>query len=156
MNKKFIFTLFFSYIFSQSSIDTLSVTIYPEYYYQGIMVEYRFDKYSNEKHTFNLSVIGLIITSISFLMIGDVETEIKIGTDCNGKKEKVAVLFTQRNEIKIINLSEVQDSIKVQDNNGLFEIIDIDDNYIDIEKITFPEEMFNDGETQAIKLIIIE
>ena len=55
MNKKFIFTLFFSYIFSQSSIDTLSVTIYPEYYYQGIMVEYRFDKNPNEKHTFNLS-----------------------------------------------------------------------------------------------------
>ena len=55
MKKRFIFTLFFSYIFSQSAIDTLSVTIYPEYYYQGVMVEYRFDKYSNEKHTFNLS-----------------------------------------------------------------------------------------------------
>tara|TARA_B100000427_G_scaffold60856_1_gene47935 strand:- start:1255 stop:1986 length:732 start_codon:yes stop_codon:yes gene_type:complete len=55
MNKRFIFTLFFSYIFSQSSIDTLSVTIYPEYYYQGVMVEYRFDKYSTEKYTFNLS-----------------------------------------------------------------------------------------------------
>ena len=89
-------------------------------------------------------------------MIGDVETEIKISADCNGKKEKVAVLYTQRNEIKIINLSEVQDSIKVQDNNGLFEIIEIDDNYIDIEKITFPEEMLDDGETQTIKLIIVE
>ena len=55
MNKRFIFTLFFSYIFSQSSIDTLSVTVYPEYYYQGVMVEYRFDKYSTDKHTFNLS-----------------------------------------------------------------------------------------------------
>jgi len=55
MNKRFIFTLFFSYLFSQSAIDTLSVTIYPEYYYQGIMVEYRFDKNVAEKHIFNLS-----------------------------------------------------------------------------------------------------
>ena len=104
-------------------------------------------------------IIGLITTSISFLMIGDVETEILISSDCNDKKEKVAVLNTQRNEIKIMNLSEVQDSIKVKDNNGLFEIIEIDDNYIDIEEplqITFPEEILNDGEELAIKLIIIE
>jgi len=70
MTKRFIFTLFFSYIFSQSSIDTLSVTIYPEYYYQGTMVEYRFDKNGSEKHTFNLSTK---VDSVLYLISKDEE-----------------------------------------------------------------------------------
>ena len=69
MNKRFIFTLFFSYIFSQSAIDTLSVTVYPEYYYQGVMVEYRFDKNSAEKYTFNLQ--STEVDSVLYLISKD-------------------------------------------------------------------------------------
>ncbi len=54
MKKRFVSILFISCIFSQSVIDTLSVTIYPEYYYQGIMVEYKFDTDSSNQHQFIL------------------------------------------------------------------------------------------------------
>tara|TARA_B100000427_G_scaffold321626_1_gene322506 strand:- start:4549 stop:5280 length:732 start_codon:yes stop_codon:yes gene_type:complete len=70
MKKRFIFTLFFSYIFSQSSIDTLSVTIYPEYYYQGVMIEYRFDKNITEEYKFNLSTE---VDSVLYLVSKDNE-----------------------------------------------------------------------------------
>lgn len=54
MKKRFVSILFISCIFSQSVIDTLSVTIYPEYYYQGVMVEYKFDTDSSNQHQFIL------------------------------------------------------------------------------------------------------
>ena len=54
MSKRFVFILFISCTFSQSIIDTLSVTIYPEYYYQGIMIEYKFDTNSSNQHKFRL------------------------------------------------------------------------------------------------------
>ena len=54
MSKRFVFILFISCTFSQSVIDTLSVTIYPEYYYQGVMVEYKFDTDSSNQYKFRL------------------------------------------------------------------------------------------------------
>jgi len=36
------FTVFQSLIFSQSSTNSLSLTIYPEFSYQGISIEYKF------------------------------------------------------------------------------------------------------------------
>tara|TARA_Y100000758_G_scaffold165055_1_gene117077 strand:- start:823 stop:1554 length:732 start_codon:yes stop_codon:yes gene_type:complete len=54
MSKRFVFILFISCIFPQSVIDTLSVTIYPEYYYQGVMVEYKFDTDSSNQYKFRL------------------------------------------------------------------------------------------------------
>ena len=54
MKKRSVFILFISCIFPQSVIDTLSVTIYPEYYYQGVMVEYKFDTDSSNQYKFRL------------------------------------------------------------------------------------------------------
>ena len=108
MNKKFIFTLFFSYIFSQSSIDTLSVTIYPEYYYQGIMVEYRFDKNPNEKHTFNLSTE---VDSVLYLVSkGDEFFEEVIKID--NQSDKVEVIKSDMSGMKA-DIESVKTDIKI-------------------------------------------
>ena len=65
MKKRFVSILFIGCIFSQSVIDTLSVTIYPEYYYQGIMVEYKFDTDSSNQHQF---IVPTEIDSVLYLV----------------------------------------------------------------------------------------
>ncbi|MEE3301505.1 MAG: hypothetical protein VX176_00380 [Candidatus Neomarinimicrobiota bacterium] len=65
MKKRFVSILFIGCIFSQSVIDTLSVTIYPEYYYQGIMVEYKFDTDSSNQHQF---ILPTEIDSVLYLV----------------------------------------------------------------------------------------
>ena len=38
-----------SQIFAQTTIDTLSVTIYPEFSYPGVAIEYKFDKFGSDE-----------------------------------------------------------------------------------------------------------
>ena len=52
MKKHFFYLLIFSQVFSQSIIDTLSVTVYPEFSYPGVAVEYKFDKSNNNDITY--------------------------------------------------------------------------------------------------------
>ena len=45
-----------SQIFAQTTIDTLSVTIYPEFSYPGVAIEYKFDKFGSDVIEFPVSV----------------------------------------------------------------------------------------------------
>ena len=66
MKKTFFYLLIFSQVFSQSVIDTLSVTVYPEFSYPGVAVEYKFDKVNNSNITFPLPVnIDSVLYTIS-------------------------------------------------------------------------------------------
>ena len=41
--------------FAQTTIDTLSVTIYPEFSYPGVAIEYKFDKFGSDEIEFPVS-----------------------------------------------------------------------------------------------------
>ena len=58
----------FSYVFGQSSVDTLSVTIYPEFSYPGVAVEYKFDKFGENEIVFPVSSS---IDSVLYTISGD-------------------------------------------------------------------------------------
>ena len=66
-------------------------------------------------------VIGLIVTSTFFLMIGEVETEISIGSSSDN--EKVAILFPEKDKIEIIDLDEAENiTINIQEDKFDFKI----------------------------------
>ena len=44
-----------SQIFAQTTVDTLSVTIYPEFSYPGVAIEYKFDKFRSNEIEFPVS-----------------------------------------------------------------------------------------------------
>ena len=44
-----------SQIFAQTTVDTLTVTIYPEFSYPGVAVEYKFDKFGSNEIEFPIS-----------------------------------------------------------------------------------------------------
>tara|TARA_Y100000768_G_scaffold388800_1_gene387305 strand:- start:255 stop:980 length:726 start_codon:yes stop_codon:yes gene_type:complete len=52
MKKILIFFTFISGLICQTTIDTLSVTVYPEFSYPGVAIEYKFDKNSNDNFIF--------------------------------------------------------------------------------------------------------
>ena len=54
------------HVFGQSVIDTLSVTIYPEFSYPGVAIEYKFDKIGNDELIFPIpSSIDSVLYTIS-------------------------------------------------------------------------------------------
>ena len=55
MKKISFYLLAFSYVFGQTSVDTLSVTIYPEFSYPGVAIEYKFDKFGKDEIVFPVS-----------------------------------------------------------------------------------------------------
>jgi hypothetical protein len=65
--KKIIFLLLCSgSIFGQSIIDTLSVTVYPEFSYPGVAIEYKFDTDSLSQYDFQIpSGIDSVLYTIS-------------------------------------------------------------------------------------------
>ena len=55
-----------SHVFGQSVVDTLSVTIYPEFSYPGVAIEYKFDKVGDDEFTFPIpSTIDSVLYTIS-------------------------------------------------------------------------------------------
>ena len=55
-----------SHVFGQSAVDTLSVTIYPEFSYPGVAIEYKFDKLGDDEFTFPIpSTIDSVLYTIS-------------------------------------------------------------------------------------------
>ena len=66
MKKTFFYLLIFSQVFGQSIIDTLSVTVYPEFSYPGVAIEYKFDKSNNNDITFPIPAnIDSVLYTIS-------------------------------------------------------------------------------------------
>ena len=66
MKKIFFYLLALSHVFGQSVIDTLSVTIYPEFSYPGVAIEYKFDKIGNDELIFPIpSSIDSVLYTIS-------------------------------------------------------------------------------------------
>ena len=66
MKKIFFYLLALSHVFGQSVIDTLSVTIYPEFSYPGVAIEYKFDKIGNDELIFPVpSSIDSVLYTIS-------------------------------------------------------------------------------------------
>ena len=57
-----------SQIFGQKTIDTLSVTIYPEFSYPGVAIEYKFDKFGSDVIEFPVSSN---IDSVLYTVSGD-------------------------------------------------------------------------------------
>ena len=57
-----------SQIFAQTTIDTLSVTIYPEFSYPGVAIEYKFDKFGSDVIEFPVSSD---IDSVLYTVSGD-------------------------------------------------------------------------------------
>ena len=57
-----------SQIFAQTTIDTLSVTIYPEFSYPGVAIEYKFDKFGSNEIAFPVSSD---IDSVLYTVSGD-------------------------------------------------------------------------------------
>ena len=57
-----------SQIFAQTTIDTLSVTIYPEFSYPGVAIEYKFDKFESDEIEFPVSSD---IDSVLYTVSGD-------------------------------------------------------------------------------------
>ena len=57
-----------SQIFAQTTIDTLSVTIYPEFSYPGVAIEYKFDKFGSNEIEFPVSSD---IDSVLYTVSGD-------------------------------------------------------------------------------------
>ena len=104
-------------------------------------------------------IIGFIATSTFFLMVGEVETEIKIGSSTNN--EKVAILFSEKDEIEIINLDEAENiTINVQEDKFDFKIYSNDGSETEellsgkTLRIKYPEGLL-DGEDVDIKLVVI-
>jgi len=65
--KKIMFSiLFLGKIFGQSTIDTLAVTVYPEFSYPGVAIEYKFDSDSMSQYEFEIpSGIDSVLYTIS-------------------------------------------------------------------------------------------
>ena len=60
------FILFSGSIFGQSVIDTLSITVYPEFSYPGVAIEYKFDTDSISQYNFQIpSGIDSVLYTIS-------------------------------------------------------------------------------------------
>ena len=104
-------------------------------------------------------LMGIIATSVFFLMIGDVETEIRIGSSYD--HEKVAILFSEKNEIEIIDLYEAENiSINVQEDKFNFKIFSNDGSQSDellsgkTLRIKYPEGLLDDDDID-IKLVVI-
>ena len=55
MKKICFYLIVISQIFAQTTIDTLSVTIYPEFSYPGVAIEYKFDKFGSDAVEFPIS-----------------------------------------------------------------------------------------------------
>ena len=55
MKKICFYLIVISQIFEQTTIDTLSVTIYPEFSYPGVAIEYKFDKFGSDAVEFPIS-----------------------------------------------------------------------------------------------------
>ena len=66
MKKILIFFTFISGLICQTTIDTLSVTVYPEFSYPGVAIEYKFDKNSNDNFIF--PVLRQIVKNIASFM----------------------------------------------------------------------------------------
>ena len=105
-------------------------------------------------------LIGMIATSTFFLMVGEVETEIRIGSQ--SKNEKIAILFTEKDKIQIIDLEEAENiSINIQEDRFDFKIFN--DNGSELEELlngktlefNYPEGLLQDEELD-IKLIVID
>tara|TARA_B100001971_G_scaffold200855_1_gene212879 strand:- start:407 stop:760 length:354 start_codon:yes stop_codon:yes gene_type:complete len=104
-------------------------------------------------------LIGVITTTTIFLMVGEVETEIKIGSSTNN--EKVAILFSEKDEIEIINLDEAENiTINVQEDKFDFKIYSNDGSETEellsgkTLRIKYPEGLL-DGDDVDIKLVVI-
>ena len=70
MKKTFFYLLIFSQVFGQSIIDTLSVTVYPEFSYPGVAIEYKFDKSNNNDITFPIPAnIDSVLYTISTCLL---------------------------------------------------------------------------------------
>ena len=66
MKKIMLSILFLGKIFGQSTIDTLSVTVYPEFSYPGVAIEYKFDSDSISQYDFQIpSGIDSVLYTIS-------------------------------------------------------------------------------------------
>ena len=66
MKKIFFYFVVLSHVFGQSAVDTLSVTIYPEFSYPGVAIEYKFDKLGDDEFTFPIpSTIDSVLYTIS-------------------------------------------------------------------------------------------
>ena len=104
MSKRFVFILFISCTFSQSIIDTLSVTIYPEYYYQGVMVEYKFDTDSSNQYKFRLptevdSVLYLVSNNDElFEQVLKVENQSVVSVEKDGE-HKIYLFLNRYNQV---------------------------------------------------------
>ena len=62
-----LFILSLGTIFGQSTIDTLSVTVYPEFSYPGVAIEYKFDSDSISQYDFQIpSGIDSVLYTISY------------------------------------------------------------------------------------------
>ena len=104
-------------------------------------------------------LIGVITTTTFFLMVGEVETEIKIGSSTNN--EKVAILFSEKDEIEIINLDEAENiTINVQEDKFDFKIYSNDGSETEellsgkTLRIKYPEGLLDDNDID-IKLVVI-
>ena len=104
-------------------------------------------------------LMGIITTSIFFLMIGEVETEIRIGSPY--ENDKLAILYSEKDEIQIIDLEEAENiSINIQEDKFDFKIFN--NNGSEIEELlngttlefNYPEGLLED-EGLEIKLIVI-
>lgn len=90
MKRTFFYLLIFSQLFGQSVIDTLSVTVYPEFSYPGVAIEYKFDKLDNNDITFPIpvsidSVLYTISTdSLEFEQIVRIENNLLKSLNQNG------------------------------------------------------------------------
>ena len=68
MKKICFYLMVISQIFAQTTIDTLSVTIYPEFSYPGVAIEYKFDKFGSDEIGFPVSSD---IDSVLYTVSGD-------------------------------------------------------------------------------------
>ena len=68
MKKICFYLMVISQIFAQTTIDTLSVTIYPEFSYPGVAIEYKFDKSGSNEIEFPVSSD---IDSVLYTVSGD-------------------------------------------------------------------------------------
>ena len=104
-------------------------------------------------------LIGVITTTTFFLMVGEVETEIKIGSSTYN--EKVAILFSEKDEIEIIDLDEAENiTINVQEDKFDFKIYSNDGSETEellsgkTLRIKYPEGLLDDNDID-IKLVVI-
>ena len=81
MKKICFYLMAISQIFAQATIDTLSVTIYPEFLYPGVQIEYKFDKFGSSEIEFPVSSD---IDSVLYIVSGDeLEFEQRLKTNDN-------------------------------------------------------------------------